>query len=638
MPAANVSYIRVEMARELAISTSCTRALLPFALCTAGAGLVFLLVMAIRACRRSAGGSAADAPVLKTHSPTHSQAASAAAAAENTSAHAAVPLAAPPQPEQEGRQRWVLPRQAVLPVASIISFTTFFGSAAFGPFITLWLFVCGFDVCTRSILLAAYFVGRTAAPPLWGLAADRTRQHHLVLGFLTVSNAVSIALLPLPPLRTFNWQLLLMVASGLSDYGALLEAVLIRTLVWAGRKRDIGSSRAFASLAFGVMTPLAGLICGDDGSGIPILFAVTSVMVLITLSLTSLLPIRQAYTDVAPSVASHDTSAKKDTGAAHSSQGGAQLDVGSHGRSFSWSTSTRFFVAASLLIGLHGGFNSALKFVFYYDELHASGLQLGLAEAVPAVLQVDLRSKGRGDAHITQTHAHTHIHTSQVGLFFNADAIVRCIGTRMAIGTALLAGAIRHAAYVFAYSPAVLLPFEACWAWTFVIDFTLRAYISDEFAQQGMQSTMIGFFSFCRQYASLLTILFVAFPVEAFGMRATFAIAASALAVPALIILLSAVWPRYCGAPGLLRSRSMGYWLSGIPETLANGGQRNTDAIFSPWWFLLEYYDPRQPLLHLPESFERLSPKKSPKQSPKKSPQKSGPGVRLPMDAASFGK
>ena len=178
-------------------------------------------------------------------------------------------------------------------------------------------------------------------------------------------------------------------------------------------------------------------------------------------------------------------------------------------------------------------------------------------------------------------------------LFFNADSIVRCIGTRTAIGTALLAGAIRHAAYVFADSSAVLLPFEACWAWTFVIEFTLRAYISDDFAQQGIQSTMIGFFSFCRQYASLLTILFVAFPVEAFGMRATFAISAIALGVPALIILLSAVWPRYCGAPSLRRSRSMGYWLSSMPETLANGGQRNIDAVYSPWWFFLEYYDTR---------------------------------------------
>jgi hypothetical protein len=590
--AVSVSYIRLEMAKELAITKmSCSTCLLPFALFTAGVGLVFLVVMAIRACRRPAGGSAADAPVLKTRSPTHSQVASAAAAAENTSAHAAAPLAAPPQPEQEGRPRWVLPEQAVLPMASVISFTTFIGSAAFGPFITLWLFVCGFDVCTRSTLLAAYFVGRTLAPPLWGLVADRMRQHHLVLGFLAVSNAVSIALLPLPPLRTFNWQLLLMVASGLSDPGALLEAVLIRTLVWAGRKRDIGRSRAFASLAFGVMTPVAVLICGDDGSGIPILFSVTSVMVLITLSLTSLLPIRQAYTDVARSVASHDTSAKKDTGAEHSSEGGAQLDVGSDGRSsFSWST--RFFVVASLLIGLHSGFNSALAFVFYYDELHASGLQLGLIEAIPAVLQVGLRSRPTLTSTLI-THAHTHIHTSQVILFINADSIVRCIGTRTAIGTALLAGAIRHAAYVFVDSSAVLLPFEACWAWTFVIEFTLRAYISDDFAQQGMQSTMIGFFSFCRQYASLLTILFIAFPVEAFGMRATFAISAIALGVPALIILLSAVWPRYCGAPGLRRSRSMGYWLSSLPESLANGGQRNTDAVFSPWWFFLEYYDTR---------------------------------------------
>ena len=384
------------------------------------------------------------------------------------------------------RYLWIIP-------AAGAYFVAFVGNAMYIPFVTLWLDSCGMDLIQIESLFAIFLLCRCIAPYLWGRIADATQQHRLVLVAVGSTNALLVATMTYIP-GTLKWQAVVLPLAGLTDCFANLEAAILRSLVWAGERKYHSYSRAFACLAYGLMAPFAGMLI-DSGNGIAALFRLYAIIMSLGLVVASQLPITRAYDACKPP--------KADSSNADSlarTRGGLVC-----------SPRLIFFLSMYVLIGAHMGLSKGLGLLFYKDQLGASGLELGLVESLPALLQVPM--------------------------FFFADDSIDRLGLVASIGAALAAGAARHAAYFFATQPRWLLPFEFLYAITFVAEFTVRMRLTEESSTRGMQSSAAGTFAAYRNGGMLLGA-FTAMLASVISMSLVFALSSAVLAAAAVPIFL----------------------------------------------------------------------------------------------------
>ena len=195
-------------------------------------------------------------------------------------------------------------RWRVLLPAVLVTFSTFVGYAAFYPFIFLWLEQQGFDELTRSMVGGSYFVSKCASPLLWGRLADRTRRHDVVLVAITLCGAASVVALSLRR-RDLASQVVLFAAAGFFDNLPMLEAIVVRCLHFEESSELVQLTRAFASVAVGLSTPLFGFVSDGSEQGIALLFSVYATMMAAVVLPAVLLwmPVRAAYAAQAPPIA-----------------------------------------------------------------------------------------------------------------------------------------------------------------------------------------------------------------------------------------------------------------------------------------------------------------------------------------------
>lgn len=425
--------------------------------------------------------------------------------------------------------RW----HVVLP-ASAITFASFVGYSAFYPFIFLWLERQGFNEFTRSMVGGGYFVSKCLSPLLWGRIADRWQRHTTVLIGITLVGSAAVVWLSLQR-RDLALQAALFAIAGFFDNLPMLEAIVVRCLHHMDESALVRHTRALASAAVGLCCPFFGFVSNGSEEGIAVLFVCyAGMMTCIVLPVVLLfMPVREAYAVAAPdeaapepketALASEEAAAPKKTAPKQAplADESTPLVVQRPARLLcTWRMS--FFWLTFALVGVQMGVASACHMVYLARQLHAPGVLLGLAEAIPVPLQI--------------------------GIFLVADRIVTWLTLPVAMHTCALAGAVRFAGFALVRNPWLVAFFELAWGWTFPIFFTVSIQLAEEFAPSGLQASVISLNHTARQLGATL-VLFGSFaPLAAFGYPTTYALVASALALFAAA----------CGALTLLCPGSFG--------------------------------------------------------------------------------
>ena len=396
-------------------------------------------------------------------------------------------------------------RYRTFALACAAFFFRFAALGAFGPYIALWLRECGQPTLLLGMLYSTYrFVG-FLSPMLLGALADARRCHAELFIAGCLLNAISVFCMTLE--RSAGVQAVCLVLAALSDPSALLDAMVVRCLTWAGASADAPKSRAFGALAWVCVAPMYGAL--KPVVGLSSLFRIYVPLQLLPVGVVLLLPVERAYADARPEADHRD---------------GSTVDATSdslHGRLRLISRSRRWralgLLSLIFMCGVHFGVAFGYGFLFFVEELHATGLQLGLTLTAQALLEVPL--------------------------FQIAGRLVKSMGMRTSLLTCMLAAAIRFWGYVSVSSVWWVLPFEANHGWAFAIYYTAAAMLAEEFTSDGLQATMLGVANSAQQLGSLVATLGWSGLISAIGMRAAFSAAAmvfTAATVPLLFELPAA--------------------------------------------------------------------------------------------------
>ena len=398
-------------------------------------------------------------------------------------------------------------RWRVLLPAVLVTFSTFVGYAAFYPFIFLWLEQQGFDELTRSMVGGSYFVSKCASPLLWGRLADRTRRHDVVLVAITLCGAASVVALSLRR-RDLASQVVLFAAAGFFDNLPMLEAIVVRCLHFEESSELVQLTRAFASVAVGLSTPLFGFVSDGSEQGIALLFSVYATMMAAVVLPAVLLwmPVRAAYAAHAPEAAAPAFPVDE-----HAAERKPLLprceEEAKGGRPRLCTARMTFYQLTFLLVGVQMGVASAYTMVYLAGPLRAPGVLLGIAEAIPIPLQIVV--------------------------FLVATRVVAWLTLPVAMHTCALAAAVRFAAFSLIEDPWLVAMFEMTWGWTFPVYFTVSVQLAEEFAPHGLQASAISLNHTSRQLGTTLTLFSSFAPLRLLGYARTYAAFAALFAVAA---------------------------------------------------------------------------------------------------------
>ena len=349
------------------------------------------------------------------------------------------------------------------------------------------------------------------------------------------------------------WQASMFVLAAAFDGGPLLDAIVTRSMAWAGATDLAPRSRAFGAISWCVAAPIYGEV--QKRFGLAALFRTYSVMLVLAMPVC-FGPIRRAY-------AQHSQTTKgaqrpvdgielstDDTGAAHgttpATTAPSPVQKPKHFLSrvrlvLRSPTATMRFVLF-FLAGMQFGIVFSFGFLYLEHELHANGAQLGLSLTAQALLEVPL--------------------------FQVAAALIRRMGKITALLTCMLAAAIRCFGYVTMRSIWAVLPFEAFHGWAFAIMYTSLALLGEEYASVGLQATVQGLGNSAQQAGSFSAVLIW-----------------SALSLATAYDSRS-MWPAWCllsRRPRCSRHARSAYVLASVPHASefavsGKGGRGTTDA------------------------------------------------------------
>ncbi|KAL1511411.1 hypothetical protein AB1Y20_006211 [Prymnesium parvum] len=397
-----------------------------------------------------------------------------------------------------------MPRRIFL-LACAAFFLRFAALAAFAPYIFLWLERNGHDTYARSFLGALHKTVSLAAPLAWGAAADWSRRHRLAFLAASSVNALAVALLVVHP-ASFGWQAAMLSLAGLTDGGALLDAIVIRCLAAAGAADAAPRSRACGALGWCAVAPLFGAL--GESHGLRLLLVLYAPLALLTLPLAALLPIGKAYATPPPC----GPSASEELPAAEPPA--PPPPPASFARRLRAAVAQPGAAGLLLLFGGQGvqmGLAFTFGFIYLDARFHASGVLLGASLTVQAALEVPL--------------------------FQVAAPLIRRWGFHTAMRTCMLAASLRFAGYVAMPHVLLVLPFELAHGYSFALWYTAMSLYSERFAARGLQATMLGMGNSAAQLGNLLATLLWSVVVELTGLRAAFAVASALFGVAALPLL-----------------------------------------------------------------------------------------------------
>jgi hypothetical protein len=300
---------------------------------------------------------------------------------------------------------------------------------------------------------------------------------------------------------------------GLCDTRALMDAIVVRALTWAGAKELGTISRGFGALGWAVACPFFGTIY--NRVGLAVLFRLYAPFVLLSVPVICSLPISRAYAmPLADADAEVGLAAEAGTQSRRSSQCGQGLR-----RTLAvvkpWRV--RALLALNVGVGAQFGVMFTHQFVYLEHRLHATGVQLGLTSAAQAIIEVPL--------------------------FFVVERLARKLGGSLrSMLTCMAAIALRLLMHVVTPSLWLLLPFEVAHGWSFAFGFQAGSQLAEQYAAEGLQATVMGTWGTSLQLGWLLATLLSSVLTDAFGERTMIAIFATLFAAAAAPLL-----PLACG-------------------------------------------------------------------------------------------
>ena len=408
----------------------------------------------------------------------------------------------------------------ILLLACATFFLRFLAAATFFPYAMLWLAHNGHSTTSAAVILTLSRGFGFIAPPLLGGVADALKCHRGVFLAGSLINAVAVASLTIFPSSAL-WQALMLSIASSSDSMSLVDAIVVRSLAWAGFRHYAPRSRACGAVSWCAAGPLVGIIAKRYGIGL--LFQLYPLLVLLSLPATALLPTRQAYAEekqqaAAPSSESEPPATTKTTGdnTTAAAAPAAPAPLGSRRQRVFMVLQSPWTPTRLLLIffcGIQFGIAFTYGFVFLEKELNASGVQLGLSLTSQALLEVPL--------------------------FQVASPLIRKLGMVNALLTCQLAAAIRFLGYVSMPTCWWVLPFEVGHGWSFALMYTSLALLGEEFNHLGLQATVIGLANSCQQVGSLTAMLLWSGLISAVHLRSAFKIAVGLFAVVATPLIVT---------------------------------------------------------------------------------------------------
>lgn len=396
-------------------------------------------------------------------------------------------------------------RREIVVLASASFFLRFCAFGAFSPYIALWLKHGGHDTAAIGGLFSLYRFVCICSPMAIGALADARKCHRVLFIALTVANAAAVASLTAYP-GSVTWQAIGLIAVAMSDSGSLVDAMVVRCLTWAGAASMAPRCRAFGAISWCAVAPLYGEIAARFG--LATLYRSYAPLLLIALPFCAALPSTRAYAD-----ASCDKAVDPAAAGGRFSQ--RLRLVGRSNRALC-------LLLLIFLVGVHFGIGFGFGFVYLESELGATPLQLGFTLTAQALLEVPL--------------------------FQVAAPLAKALGLRQALLTCQLAACFRFGGWVLVTDPWWILPFESGHGWSFALMYTCSALLAEEFAEVGLQATVLGVAQSAQQAGSLAATLLWTALISALGMRTAFRIAAALFALAALPLALET--PAVCrGAP-----------------------------------------------------------------------------------------
>ena len=418
-----------------------------------------------------------------------------------------------------------MPRRRIFIYACVAFFMRFGALGAFFPYTGLWLSDVGHhSASTLGGLLALFRAVGFVSPMVLGGLADAYSCHRETFIVANIVNAMAVFAMTLAP-ESVVWQACMFILAAAFDGGPLLDAIVTRSMAWAGATDLAPRSRAFGAISWCVAAPIYGEV--QKRFGLAALFRTYSVMLVLAMPVCFGLPIRRAY-------AQHSQTTKgaqrpvdgielstDDTGAAHgttpATTAPSPVQKPKHFLSrvrlvLRSPTATMRFVLF-FLAGMQFGIVFSFGFLYLEHELHANGAQLGLSLTAQALLEVPL--------------------------FQVAAPLIRRMGKITALLTCMLAAAIRCFGYVTMRSIWAVLPFEAFHGWAFAIMYTSLALLGEEYASVGLQATVQGLGNSAQQAGSFSAVLIWSAIVSRHGLRFAFNVASVVFAVASAPLLAS---------------------------------------------------------------------------------------------------
>lgn len=305
----------------------------------------------------------------------------------------------------------------ILALACATFFMRFLALAVYAPYLILWLTHAGHSTTSAAAVLILSRIMSFFAPPLLGGFADVRRCHREAFLATSLVNGAAVAAATVFP-ASLPWQSACFALAALSDPSSLVDAMVMRSLAWAGRRDLASRSRACGAISWCAAGPVVGILAREYG--VALLFQIYPLLVLLNLPAVALLPTRRAYapqahTSAPPSSTctaaanAADASAADDATAPDAADAAAASATSeppptpapapptpppasfwSRARLVFRSPPTLVRLVLVLLCGMHFGIGFAYGFLFLEDELGASGLQLGLSLTSQALLEVPL--------------------------------------------------------------------------------------------------------------------------------------------------------------------------------------------------------------------------------------------------------
>ena len=416
--------------------------------------------------------------------------------------------AKPPAPGQHIKLR-------VICCACVAFFLRFTALGAIAPYVFLWLSHGGHSTATIGILGALYRAVGTITPALIGGLADAHKRHREYLLIASVLNACTVASLTLWP-ESALWQASCLLASALTDTSSLLDAIIVRSMAWAGATDAAPRSRAFGALGWIAAAPAFGAF--NKAFGLAWLLRLYVPLLMVALPFCAALPIKRAYAMQASESSCSDAGAHTTGTALGSAEVPApEVDTPVAAQSSAQSTTVQelpFFhrvrrairaprtmlqLLLTFLIGVHFGVSFTYGFLFLEQVLHASPMQLALSTTCQAVIEMPL--------------------------FQVAAPLIRRMGCITALLTCMLAAAIRFTGYVTMPNAYAVLPFEVGHGWSFALVYTATALLGEEsHLESGVQATVVGLANSMMQLGTCMATVVWAGLISGLGMRLAFRI------------------------------------------------------------------------------------------------------------------